>query len=170
MSDYKARIDIARGIASLVPTSEAGETLIALADAVEALLGEDPALARRELSDLTEEYIALQEQHREALKALGESRQRFGDSETKRAELEAVIQQMRDVWQAGTDWPTFGEQFLRVLRSAPSVVLQDRDREVAARAWDELYATQFDGAVGVNPVDLHDPRNPYRADQDGEQS
>ena len=51
-----------------------------------------------------------------------------------------------------------------VLASAPGDVLREHDRATAERAWNELYATQFDGAPFEmsDTTGITDPNNPYR--------
>jgi hypothetical protein len=158
MSDYKTLIAGAREYGDALQGSEHRnwinlvEHANSLADAVEAL----------------------QAERDEALKALGESRQRFADSETRRAELEAALDAVRKLATGPT--PTVDEWWpmLRSIAAAasavPSVVLQDRD----AAVWDQGFVASENhkGHVAMEgtPWKVTHPANPYRADQDGEQS
>lgn len=94
-----------------------------------ALFRESSARMNKALNDVTRERD-------EALQALAESRARFADSEARRAELEAVrdrVLKMAAEDDAGA-WDAHQELIRQVLAASPFVVLEDRDREVAARA------------------------------------
>jgi hypothetical protein len=92
---------------------------------------------------------------------------------TRLAEAEAVIEkvharataesQVSVPWR-GLDYDDgrnhSGEFILEILDSPPSAVLAEREREAAARAWDEGYGADWD---------MYTPRpNPYRSGSEGD--
>lgn len=91
------------------------------------------------------------------------------EMEARVVELEAVIRAVDDWFNdLGSQHVPNGNALAGLLEAAPPEVLTDHDREVAARAWDELYSSMFDGVPTWNANTLHDPNNPYRvADQNG---
>jgi hypothetical protein len=101
----------------------------------------------------------------ELTRLLAESRAANGDSEARRAELEAVIEQLRDEANAiidtsrenGTDFErgqeNLSERVFDVLAVHPSVVLEDRDREVAARALEDFAARAERMFAGTDGTD-----------------
>lgn len=104
----------------------------------------DQMVGQNETSILFENSVlaieALVAERDAALKALGESRAAFGDSEARRAELEAVIEKVHESRRENAgDGEWFYSTFHvdHALYAVPSVVLADRDREIAARALED---------------------------------
>ena len=85
----------------------------------------------------------------------------------ERDNLAAVIEKVEEV---ASRYPYTGLRYALTntndgpLASAPGDVLREHDRATAERAWNELYATQFDGAPFEmsDTTGITDPNNPYR--------
>lgn len=81
------------------------------------------------------------------------------DAANARAEkADAVIEKVREAWEAHTDWLTFGVAVQAALHAAPSAVLAEHD----ARTWDDATTVALDWALGKSDGPL--PPNPHRAD------
>jgi hypothetical protein len=92
------------------------------------------------------------------VRQISELRAALGYSEARRAELEAVIEKARETAHPIENGEPLRNRVIEALDSAPSVVLEDRDRENRATGWDEGHAHCFH----VDPPSA--TRNPYRGD------
>lgn len=153
MTDYKALVVEARATVAEdyrdFPIASQGYrrriALLRLADAVEALVAAREE-SERQYQEAVDRNLATLDERDEAVKQLAESRARFGDSEARRVELEAVIAEIRMALAA---YPNYGARYAveRVIAAVPSTVLGEHDQEVAARALEDAAADLHDWAA-----------------------